>query len=129
MPNQGEKPVFLQLIWIAEARNVHEELVVPQLFTWVELNVNSSCGSWEGYLGLTVQFYRYCVDLTVRELTVCSAEMPYFLIRNAQRDVDEGDFGGFIVEGRDRDFVVFVSVVWWVEVVSGDVCEVSREFY
>ena len=26
MPNQGEKPVFLQLIWIAEARNVHEEL-------------------------------------------------------------------------------------------------------
>ena len=26
MPNQGEKPVFLQLIWIAEARNVHKEL-------------------------------------------------------------------------------------------------------
>ena len=55
--------------------------------------------------------------------------MPYFLIRNAQRDVDEGDFGGFIVKGRDRDFVVFVSVVWGVEVVSGDVGEVSRELY
>ena len=69
------------------------------------------------------------MDLTVRELSVCSAEMPYFLIRNAQRDVDEGDFGGFIVEGRDRDFVVFVSVVWGGEVVCDDVREVGGELH
>ena len=30
MPNQGEKLVFLQLIWIAEARNVHKEFAYFQ---------------------------------------------------------------------------------------------------
>ena len=104
----------------------HQPVVVPELLTWVQLDIHSSGSTRESHLGLSFQPYRYPVDYAVCQLSVQTTEMSDLLVRDIQRDVDEGDFSGLVVKGRDGNPVVFVDVVWRDEVVGDDVRQYGR---